>query len=871
MSIGQFTNTSSHMVQEVINIIDGYKMGALRALAQEPVQNALDAVRRGCKTVEVEYRLLRRVSDSGESCFLLTVTDSGTTGLRGPLVNAQELQQRNYQLKPEENWAAFEAQGYTKENEDALGSRGQGKSAFLYHSHVPGDTRRMLMLYDSLLEDGEYRLGMRFARPVDQVMAPPLYGEEARQAIRSADYSIDGDMTVPLGLEPLRDIGTRIIVPYLDHDVVDAIRPGGELASWLERCWWRAIQLGRLSIRVVDDTSGEREEIAVPSWWQGMPRIKGKPSKKGRWFDSHNGRRSCEWRDLPFGDEHRIRRLVMLHSDTLEADELSNEPEWAGIQLLRGSQWIETRGARQDYGDLVPRDKRTGFRGYVEFDKSTDSMLRAAEYSQHDGFDARGKKGEIVRALRRKLDEIVREFSDGMGWESSPSRDSQQATRREKTTHARLLETFLSPKARKANSLKPGEAPDSDKLLWDCRLDLEYPDPKSARFDWGQSISRVYVEVGAEPSEALNGSADLILEWVDDAGKAQELRRFQEAITRQWNTDRVYRQFELGDWQVLRGRARREQQIECPAPGQCRLRAVVEHRGERVKSAARAVYVECEPPPPPEQRPVTLSISAKNVSVKNQKRIDHGQVLMIHISARNRRPDADTLYLRATFADEVLARHEQVELSGTPAGDTPYKHPILTIKRQLLDPLQSAPSKVDDVQSMIMDDSSGIYHVRAELVDKHGEFVAAASERVYFQRDPGKAVNKMPFDIEQKAQIPMWELNEDLTILSYCGEHPLYKELPYPQRQHRSLHGRLAFIAEISANGLLEWALRPKEHGDDSHYDHLYDEGRGDGMWDAFNRGLENLSQTAESPIRFSKAWRETVAIMLSIFAQEND
>ncbi len=33
MNNEQFTNTSSHMVQEVKNIIDGYKMGSLRALA----------------------------------------------------------------------------------------------------------------------------------------------------------------------------------------------------------------------------------------------------------------------------------------------------------------------------------------------------------------------------------------------------------------------------------------------------------------------------------------------------------------------------------------------------------------------------------------------------------------------------------------------------------------------------------------------------------------------------------------------------------------------------------------------------------------------------------------------------------------------
>lgn len=142
----KFTNTSSHMVQEVTNIIDGYKMGSLRALAQEPVQNSIDAVRKGRRRVDVEYRLLRRKTNSGEPCFLLTVTDSGTTGLRGPIVSDDELAARQYTLKPQENWAAFEAQGYTKENEDALGSRGQGKAAYLFHSRVPQGNRIKISL-----------------------------------------------------------------------------------------------------------------------------------------------------------------------------------------------------------------------------------------------------------------------------------------------------------------------------------------------------------------------------------------------------------------------------------------------------------------------------------------------------------------------------------------------------------------------------------------------------------------------------------------------------------------------------------------------------------------------------------------------------
>ena len=86
------------------------------------------------------------------------------------------------QLQPEENWAAWEAMGYTKVGEDSLGSRGQGKAAFLYHSRHESGLRgpggspleRMVILYDTLLDDGAYRLGVRIANPADQVLSPPV-------------------------------------------------------------------------------------------------------------------------------------------------------------------------------------------------------------------------------------------------------------------------------------------------------------------------------------------------------------------------------------------------------------------------------------------------------------------------------------------------------------------------------------------------------------------------------------------------------------------------------------------------------------------------------------------------------------------------
>ena len=50
---------------------------------------------------------------------MLTVTDSNTTGLRGPVLTLDEIQARGNVLRADENWAAFEGMGYTKEDDAA--------------------------------------------------------------------------------------------------------------------------------------------------------------------------------------------------------------------------------------------------------------------------------------------------------------------------------------------------------------------------------------------------------------------------------------------------------------------------------------------------------------------------------------------------------------------------------------------------------------------------------------------------------------------------------------------------------------------------------------------------------------------------------
>ena len=315
----QLISTPSNMVSIVRNAIDSYAMGPIRALAQEPVQNALDE--KSAPQVRVEYRLHSRSAPDGTPYYLLTVTDSGTGGLKGPVLTPEELDQRGHILNDGENWAAFEGQGFTEKSGSALGSRGQGKSSFLYHSNpsmVLKDGReRNLILYDTLLADGEYRFGMRYAQPADKIMSPPYYGDDARLTVMD-DHPVEPGLTVSINLETLNETGTRIIIPFVAQEAITAIH-NRELHKWLQRCWWRAIQTKRLEI-VVTDEHGHSDLIEVPPWWQEEP-----------WSIASTN--TLEYGNLPVGDGLCIKRLVVHYDPDLPPNEIPGyPPQYAGVK-----------------------------------------------------------------------------------------------------------------------------------------------------------------------------------------------------------------------------------------------------------------------------------------------------------------------------------------------------------------------------------------------------------------------------------------------------------------------------------------------------------------------------------------------------------
>jgi hypothetical protein len=777
------------MVREVENIIEGYAMGPLRALAQEPPQNSKDASRSKTGLVSVEFRLLRRRAASGQHVDLLTVTDAGTHGLRGRPLAPQDLT-ADLVLPADANWPAWEAMGYTKEDQDSLGSRGQGKAAFLYHSEArAGDraslSRQMIMLYDTLLEDGTYRLGGRIARP-DNIVTPPYEGDEAAQTIRSSWQALG--VEVPLELQPLETVGTRVIVPFVSEEAVTALRTG-EFAQWLERLWWRSIQLGRLEITVVDEEMGTATPIRVPAWWQD--------------FDERNvGAHAMVERDLVVDemDGLRIKRLALLWDPTLEDDDIPHvSSQYQGVQYLRHGQWIETRDTAKEFADIVPEGKRPGFRGFVEFERETERRLREMEMPQHDRFSRRPL---LVRTIDQAVDQAVRTFAEKQGWTKAEPRGPADSDAVGMEELARLAEQFVG-----TGSTTGTGRPD----LWACHLDLGYPTAGTTRVELDETLEGVSADcrfLGAgEPPEVR-----VVLQLVTPSGRVVDVADRKPPMK-----NRVA-SHTFGDLRVV-GHGD-PPLLPCPESGRYALRLRCLIANELVCTARAVLHVRCDPPPPPDPslKPFLLRFDVVDAG-GHHGRVDPGQMLPVTALVATRLDRSTDLTVDISLGNKMLVDQQTVRVAPTPRGGLTVWTTIDTPSPRLALEGTASAAEVGTVAL-----PPGPHAVRIDVRDPQGQVVLHASRTIYFNSDPpgGNAAEPFVIEANEKQVSPMWQLRirpaPQPWILRFARQHPIYAE--------SAAAGGLAlerWWSTTICEALLEWATSRMLSGDSGGFDVMRD------------------------------------------------
>lgn len=736
-----------------------YSDGETRALAQEPVQNALDACYQD-QTVHVEYRLLHRISSDGQSFYLLTVTDRGTTGLCGKTKpTTEELKNATEEERQALKWYHFERLFDSNKGSGQIGSRGWGKSIFLHCSRIPRAKRSAMKLYDTLLHDNEYRLGeIRILDDDPGIRKRPLLNHEARRAVSDPEYRTpDGSIIVPLRLNPLREPGTRIIVPYLSETSIEAFQDGS-IARWLQYLWWRPITDGSLTITIVNEERNSRIEIVEPEWWKD--RIWS--SYATTLGDIHKLYQGCHIQvleNVPLEKGCAVKRLALLYNESLRDQPIPDEgPDYFGIQLFRAGQCIETYWE----SELIPPRVRAGFRAFVEFDGNTDRKI--SDNAQHTKLYRRGIVRQLILPLLR---EKVNEFATSIGLIKDQSRDDGISNEKFRHTSQFVFDRLL-PKAMgdipidKTGNTVAGE---SDKP-WDVDVLLSYPSSHTTRVYWGERISNIRFVVNSQP-ESPRRNIRFALEWQSPGEQYEPL--WSEAKPKaglEYGLGyRVLTQYEYGNYNIV-----------CPKPGLYRIRAAVYEGKRLVAKKARRIHVEMDPPEPKEN-PYAVSISVENTTSPGELRIENGDILRLQINGRNRTHKEATGNLLLRMREgAILVKDISFFMPGKPLGGDERRCKLHSLRLRVVHGEPGDAVQENGLLTLAL--QPGLRVMQAYLMDGRSE-MARGSHTLHFESEPAQTQGGMPFEPFQvfSGTPPMWELRTEESKLRFAADYPLHTAL----------------------------------------------------------------------------------------------
>lgn len=346
--------------------------GIPHGLQKDAIQNGWGA-RISNRGWSYEFRIVK--CSNGE--LLLTMTDCNSHGLTGKVYTFEEIKQMGTDDLPStERLARFEAVFESGGNEGP-GLYGRGKLLFNIAS------KRSTIFYDSLTNDGTYRLGKRYirGRVYDQLPAI-LEGGRATSALGEWTHG---------ALRPLESPGTRITIVEPLEETVQSIEDGTFLKA-IDETWWEIIRKYDAEITVIRE-GGEASRAKVPEEYGGPPA----------------------------GDESGFKTHL---KDNLEVDIGSGSLNVKHLHLFLAPHDLEERlqgvsiyrrGMKVGTVDLfnVPEKVASRFFGYVELTEPSEDLLAAAEDLCHYGFNSRHT---VYRNLRNEIQSQADAFFEKLGF-----------------------------------------------------------------------------------------------------------------------------------------------------------------------------------------------------------------------------------------------------------------------------------------------------------------------------------------------------------------------------------------------------------------------------------------------------------------------
>jgi len=540
------------------NIAQSYPYGVPHGVQKDAIQNGMDA-RVGRQKLKFTFELI-----NNEKGRFLTMTDTNTTGLTGPVLREEDYAG---DLPEDARWARFESFGFTNPDPDALGARGQGKFIFLAASN------QRAMLYETLRADGVYRVGATVARQTDCPIFPgpdqdPWEGERGAQIIGSET-----------GLAPLTQQGTRVIIMDPEEEVVEALR-GGSFVKAIEETWFRSIEKNRADVAVVVDR--QRIEARLPG---PFPIPDSDTASIKTWIlakDTHDRIIRVA------GRSYRIKHLKIAYN------ERDNVPqEHRGIAIIHNGMKICCLSGGGDVPTppvmrLFPLDMRRRVYGFIEFERDLNRELRRGENQDPNHYALKWQRA-VPRAIKAYVERQCTCFGNtklGLGIDPRERRRrareaAEEWALRELGRHARDLDLFggrgLTP--------PPPPPPPPARPLGVRIHKFRFPVPeRRPRVNWGESISGFSFVPFNRTDDEFEGHIDASLLYAE----TEILRLVRpEAV-------------EMCAHQTLRGVGPFEiefSQKNFREKGQYRLRVrLYDSEGYRVDEQTRRIWVEQDPP-----------------------------------------------------------------------------------------------------------------------------------------------------------------------------------------------------------------------------------------------------------------------------------
>lgn len=456
--------------------------GVAHGVQKDAIQNGWDA-RLNQKGTGWKYGF--HLTEGKEHTYLV-MQDSGTTGLTGRVLDPDEYLEK---LPKEERWGRFESLAFTKEEgSEALGSRGQGKFIFVVAS------KENIILYDTLRDDGSYRLG---ARTVKKTQSPVVHwdGAEGRQKLQN----------ITRGAIPgLDEVGTRVIIVDPIEELKDALE-SGEFLRNIEETWWEIIMKYDASIGV--RIGPDLEMASMP---KGFDLVEEDTENVRYWTVEHT----------TIEGSIDLKKLHIVHKDPEEVPD-----DVRGIAIQRGGMKIDTVEPK-----YLPEYMARGMYGYVTVDEDAELELKRAENPEHYGFNYQYKVPRAIRNFVR--DEAQRFASEKLGW----NRDERaiQRQRQRNAERKALSQINQVTKDFDFSSPTPGPGPggkegtggtgsgiggEKTNMLRVQMPDIKLPNPGYRRVNHGETVQNISAGIINETEESANVQLRLYLRYYEEKQK----------------------------------------------------------------------------------------------------------------------------------------------------------------------------------------------------------------------------------------------------------------------------------------------------------------------------------------------------------------